>query len=70
MTQFNDLLSLLQPLRRADINETDSLGTSVLGHAGTPEVVELLIERKVPWIFWLGNDGGCLRNIPKNDGKS
>jgi len=31
---------------RADINETDSLGTSVLGHAGTPEVVELLIERK------------------------
>lgn len=31
---------------RADINETDALGTSVIGHAGTPEVVELLIERK------------------------
>lgn len=31
---------------RADVNETDALGTSVLGHSGTPEVVELLLEQK------------------------
>ena len=31
---------------KADINQTDSLGTSVVGHAGTPEVVQLLIDRR------------------------
>eukprot|EP00435_Cladocopium_sp_Y103_P028908 s297_g7.t1 len=41
-----DVVSLSFSYRRADINETDALGTSVIGHAGTPEVVELLIERK------------------------
>lgn len=31
---------------KADINQTDSLGTSVVGHAGSPEVVQLLIDRR------------------------
>ncbi|CAK9090336.1 Ankyrin-2 [Durusdinium trenchii] len=29
---------------RADVNETDAIGTSVIGHAGTKEIAKLLIE--------------------------